>query len=168
MPRRIAAALVDIGALTRRDPSSFVCAFAAWSFINGLSLLATRDPFHKSPIYRAVADINIDSNLVGLTMLIDGVLLLYSIIARTPVVRAGIAYLSGIVWFIWGCLLGLGAWNADLVSAASIWIVLSSFWLMRSITAHPPGAGAPRDSLHPAAPVSDVFPPIHIPDDEGL
>lgn len=168
MPRRLVAAFADIGALTRRDPSSFVCAFALWAFLNGFSLLATTNSFHKSPIYRVMADFDVDDNLVGATMLIDGLLLLYSIVARAPVVRAGIAYMSGIAWFIWGCLLGLGAWSADLVSAAAIWIIVSSFWLMRSITAHPPGSGAPRDSLHAADPVSDVFPPIHIPDSEGL
>lgn len=164
MPRRLVLAFADVTALSRRDPSSFVLAFAAWSALNGASLLLTHDTFAKSPVYSLVAQFQVDDNLVGATMVLDGLLLCYSIIAPSPAVRASIAYLSGIVWFLWGCLLGLGGWSVGLISSAALWIVLSAFWLMRSISAHPPGSGSPRAELHlqKVARPDQQFPPIHI------
>lgn len=57
-------------ALLRRDPGTFVLAFAVWAAVNGISLVLPGDAFEISQVYGEVARLGIVERWIGAAMLV--------------------------------------------------------------------------------------------------
>jgi hypothetical protein len=142
-------------ALFRRDPGTFVLAFAAWATVNGISLVLPGNAFQLNPIYGEVARLGIADTWWGLGMLADAALLAVTVGWGSAGLRAFSAIASASLWFSYGALLLGSAAYAGLLSGSGAYDLLGSLGLAVAGAQWVHTLAYARAPLAPAFPVKD-------------
>ena len=116
-----------LGRVGQRDPTSFIGAFSMWAIMCGVQLLWPGDVASTLPHFRLMHELYHDDRAWGIIMLIDGLLLQFSLFLpkrHGGACRSAIAGASACLWMGLGMLMVLSAWRAGyftVVGAFSVW-----------------------------------------------
>lgn len=134
-----------VGALGRRDPTLYLLLFAAYTLVNGMSLILTERSFDKVPQFAVAREWGLNDNWVGSAMVLNGVMLLWSLgDRRSAHIRALVALVTGALWLAWSSIVMAGGFRIGLAAtSASNWVVIAAIGLLRIASTPYPDAVKP-------------------------
>ena len=130
LPVSMTAAWRRVQDVARRDPSLFLVAFAMWSLISGVSFLLTADTFLRAPQYSVAAELSLNDNIIGAGMVLDGLVMLWCVGSRPPLLQTTIALMSSALWVFWSMIVIAGSYRRGVAAPGSLWSMLAAVTLM--------------------------------------
>lgn len=127
------------------DPSTFTAAFAVWTICVGATVAGPGESFIRFPFLASLERIYPHENFWGWLMIINGVLLLWSI--RLPVIpfRAMISLVSAVLWLMLGVSMIINTWIQEgrfsTAGTYSVWCAIQSLVAVEQWVVYTPTAG---------------------------